>query len=111
MYKYLAILILIITPAVYGNSNFGVKTIETIYFHDSGTLRVIFKEDPTHTEECSRNHVYILEDTNKFFKEMLSGLLAALHSGSKVDGWVNGCVSSSSKTFPRITRLDLLGND
>ena len=103
------ILVLFISIEVHANSSFGEKTIETMYFHDSGQLRVQFKESPTHTETCTSNSIYVIENSNNHFKEMVSGLMAALYSNTKVAGWVNGCVPYGSHTYPKITRLDLLG--
>ena len=89
------------------NSSFGAKTIKRIYFHDSGQLRIEFNEPATHTEPCSIKHIYTIDENYKFFQEMYSGLLAAMHSKSTVSGWVNGCVNDA---VTNITRLDLFPN-
>ncbi len=101
-----ALVVIIFSPHAIANSNFGSKNVTQLIFHDSGNLYVYFSGNTIHTESCDSKTTYVLPRDNVFFKEMYSGLLAAMHSGTKVNGWVNGCVNVWGKTKPRITRLD-----
>ena len=109
-FAFTSILFMIVSMSASANSSFGTKTIKTIYFHDSGQLRILFNESPTHSEDCTSKAIYVLPESNKHFDQMLAGLMAAMYSKSSVSGWVNGCESHSVHTYPKITRLDLLSN-
>ncbi|BDU39762.1 hypothetical protein [Vibrio nigripulchritudo] len=95
---------------VLANSNFGNKNVTKIIIHDSGNVYVYFSGDTIHTEQCDEKITYVLPKENILFKEMYSGLLASMHSGAKVSGWVNGCYNVWGKTKPKITRLDFTPN-
>ncbi|WP_394201661.1 hypothetical protein [Marinagarivorans algicola] len=95
---------------VSANSSFGNRNIDKIIIHDSGNVYVYFLGETTHSENCDSNTTYVLPKENILFKEMYSGLLASMHSGAKVNGYVNGCYSVWGKTKVKITRLDFTPN-
>lgn len=102
----MVIFVVLFSQNNFASSSFGNKAIETIMIHDSGTIRIFLEGTPAHTESCDNKTPLILDENNKFFKEMYSGLLAALKTKSKITGYVSGCITSWDKTFPRIVRLD-----
>ncbi|MEZ8880916.1 MULTISPECIES: hypothetical protein [Vibrio] len=100
--------ICLISLSASANSNFGTKNITKIIAHDSGNIFVYFSGETTHSENCDSKSTYVLPKENIFFKEMYSGLLASMHSGAKVSGWVNGCYNVWGNTKTKITRLDFI---
>lgn len=92
------------------NSSFGTKKVERLVFHDSGNLYVYFFGEPSHKETCDSVITFVLPKNNPFFKEIYSGLLAAMHSGASVSGWVNGCQEIWGSTKTKITRVDFYPN-
>lgn len=102
--------LLLFSFSSFSNSQIGEKTVSKIIFHDSGNLYVYFSGSLEHTEQCDHNHTYVLDSSHKHFNHMFSGLLAALHAKSPVNGWVNGCINIWGKTKPKITRLDFMPN-
>ncbi|SPY46094.1 hypothetical protein [Photobacterium damselae] len=108
--KKFFIFIALYSFSVSANSDFGTKNVTKIVIHDSGNVLVYFSEDTIHKESCDNNGIYVLPKENLLFKEMYSGLLASMHSGAKVSGWVNGCYNIWGSTMPKITRLDFTPN-
>ncbi|WP_305840222.1 hypothetical protein [Photobacterium leiognathi] len=105
MKKFIFLLIPLYSFSVLANSSFGTKNVTKIVIHDSGNVYVYLSGDTLHQELCNNNALYVLPKENLLFKEMYSGLLAAMHSGAKVSGWVNGCYNVWGSTYPKITRL------
>lgn len=99
-------LLCLISSVTSANSSFGSKHVTKIVVHDSGNIYVYFSGDTIHSEICDSKSTYVLPKENIFFKEMYSGLLASMHSGAKVNGWVNGCYNVWGSTKTKITRLD-----
>jgi hypothetical protein len=111
MFKYFfIILLMVISEATFANTPIGQRTVSKLMFHDSGNLYVFFSGSTTHGEACDDKSIYILPNSHKHFSEIYSGLLAAMYSKAKVNGYVNGCIDVWGKTKPKITRIDLLGN-
>lgn len=107
MKVFISIALLISAHSVLASSQFGMKEIENLMIHDSGTIRVFLKGTPVHEEACDFKTPLILDENNKFFEEMYTALLAAVKTKSKVNGYVSGCITSWGKSFPRIVRLDI----
>ena len=97
---------LLIACSSLANSSFGTREVTKLVFHDSGNLYVYFSGAYSHGENCISKSTYVLPHANPFFKEIYSGLLAAMHAKTKVSGWVNGCVVVWSSSSARITRVD-----
>lgn len=112
MKKFLFAVAFLLSGTVNASSNFGVQSVGKIVLHDSGNILVTFVSDQVvHTESCGSQKTYVLQKTNVFLKEMYSGLLAALYSDTKISGYVDGCTTIWSQTYPTITRIDFLGHD
>ena len=103
-------LVSFISVHCYANSAIGTKKVSKMIFHDSGNLYIYFEGDTSHSEACDDNTTYVLPKDNIHFSYIYSGLLAAMHSGASVNGYVNGCITIWSSTKPKITRVDLYPN-
>lgn len=108
MLKFLLLICLFYTSAALCNSSIGERKVVKMIFHDSGNLYVYFSGVPSHSENCDSKAEYILPKEHQFFSQIYSGLLAAMHSESPVNGYVNGCIDVWSKSKTKITRIDLL---
>ena len=110
--KYLLFLFLsLFSLGAFANSTIGDKNVTKIIMHDSHHVYVYFSGKTQHAEDCDYKNIYLLPKEHPLFKEMYSGLLAAMHSGAKVNGYVNGCYNVWGKTHTRITRLDFTPNN
>jgi len=109
MFKYLLMVALVMsTGEVFANTPIGQRTVSKLMFHDSGNLYVFFNGTTSHGEACDDKSIYVLPNGHKHFSEIYSGLLAAMHAKTPVNGYVNGCFDVWGKTKPKITRIDLL---
>jgi len=104
----LVVLLVVSSGTTFANSAIGKRTVSMLIVRDSGNLYVYFNGATTHTEACGSQSTYILPKDDKHFSEIYSGLLAALHAKTPVNGYVNGCVNVSGKTKTKITRIDFL---
>jgi|GEM_PF-904266 len=98
--------LLALSLPAHANSSFGTHTVKRIIIHDSGNIIIGFSGSDVHSESCTEKSSYMLVNDHPHFDQMYAGLLAALHSGATVKGWVNGCVAWWGRTSTKITRLD-----
>ena len=67
-------------------------------------MYIYFSGTPTHSESCDSKAEYVLPKEHRFFLQIYSGLLAAMHSNSIVNGYINAWSNSKTKR----TKVDLL---
>lgn len=89
----------------------GRRFIASLSVHDSGHVIVEYTEPGAAVDACAnpqfKSNVLLHKD-NPRFKEMYALLLAAFHTKSPVNGWVNGCVDlwgNGANFFPRMITI------
>lgn len=109
--KNLGVLLLLalFSCSVSANSSFGNQVITAVTVHDSGHLMVTLQQ-VTHSESCateSQRNTLILNPNSPHLKEMYSTVLAAYLSGRTIFGWVNGCKTVNSRSYPIATLVSM----
>jgi predicted transcriptional regulator len=91
------------------NSSFGNQVVTAITVHDSGHLMVTL-EQVSHSESCAtdgQKNTVILNPNSPHLKEMYSTAMAAYVSGRNLFGWVNGCKTVNSRSYPIATLVSI----
>lgn len=87
----------------------GDRNVARIINYDDGSIFLVLEALATEPgPSCENNSWLLISRSHLAFNQMYSAALAALHSGKKLNGYIEGCVTVSGRTYRTVKRLDAL---